>query len=80
MNNYIGLPIGFTCILIWHFAMNTGVYLDGWYGEGLIEFWTCQFMGIPFLVDHWIKWALVYATWKAYMCLIEKVAKRHDQI
>lgn len=58
---YSGLTIGYIAIWLWHIWMNAGVYFQGYYGQGFEPFMQSQIMGIPFLIDHWLKWTVVYA-------------------
>ena len=58
---YSGLTAGYVVLFVWHVYMNSTVYFAGWYGYGLSAFIECQIMGIPFVIDHWIKWTALYA-------------------
>lgn len=52
-------------LLFWHLAMNTGVFLEGWYGSGLSSWVSCQVAGIPFLLDHLLKLVLLVGLYES---------------
>jgi len=56
--------LAFAAVLVWHLCMNAGVWMQGWYGPGFEAFIAAQVMGIPFLVDHWLKLAAVMVVWE----------------
>lgn len=46
-------------LLLWHLMMNTGVFLEGWYGGGVAGWLACQVAGIPFYIDHLFRLVLL---------------------
>lgn len=64
-----GPTLGYPAILVWHIWMNTMHWLGGWNPSWL----NSQFMGIPFLVDHWLKYSVLLIAFWALKITYEKI-------
>lgn len=63
---------GSLLLLVWHILMNTGVFMEGWYGDGFNGWITSQITGIPFYIDHAVKYAVLLGIYEISKPVIDR--------